>query len=112
MWSRPIMPKSLKTPGQFYFASGSLSSVLDNAPTYLTFLEAQLGKLDNSKVDVAAAEIKRMGETRKLEVDDSLDQEVQAAAIGQFDVELLVPQLGAVPGCPWQRQLLRCQFVL
>ena len=33
----------LKTPGQFYFASGSLSAVLDNAPTYLTFLKARLG---------------------------------------------------------------------
>lgn len=28
---------------QFYFATGSLSAVLDNAPTYLTFLSAQMG---------------------------------------------------------------------
>ncbi len=33
----------LKTPGQFYWASGLLSSVLDNAPTYLNFLSAALG---------------------------------------------------------------------
>ena len=38
--------KYLQTPGQFYFASGSLSSVLDNAPTYMTFLETELGKID------------------------------------------------------------------
>ncbi|MGD0091243.1 MAG: sodium:proton antiporter [Planctomycetota bacterium] len=31
------------TPGGFYFASGALSSVLDNAPTYLTFLAAAHG---------------------------------------------------------------------
>lgn len=28
-----------KKPGQYYFAAGSLSSVLDNAPTYVNFLE-------------------------------------------------------------------------
>jgi Na+/H+ antiporter NhaD/arsenite permease-like protein len=31
------------TPGQFYFASGALSSFLDNAPTYLNFLSAAIG---------------------------------------------------------------------
>jgi len=39
----------------FYWATGSLSAVLDNAPTYLNFLSAELGKfgLDlNIKVDV------------------------------------------------------------
>ncbi|MSR76633.1 MAG: sodium:proton antiporter [Candidatus Omnitrophica bacterium] len=33
----------VNTPGQFYWASGMLSSVLDNAPTYLSFLSAQMG---------------------------------------------------------------------
>jgi Na+/H+ antiporter NhaD/arsenite permease-like protein len=33
----------IHTPGQFYWACGSLSSVLDNAPTYLNFLSAQFG---------------------------------------------------------------------
>jgi len=33
----------LHTPGQFFWASGMLSSVLDNAPTYLNFLSAALG---------------------------------------------------------------------
>jgi Na+/H+ antiporter NhaD/arsenite permease-like protein len=40
----------LKTPGQYYFLSGTLSSVLDNAPTYLTFFQTQLGGLDKLAV--------------------------------------------------------------
>jgi Na+/H+ antiporter NhaD/arsenite permease-like protein len=32
-------------PASFYFGSGALSSVLDNAPTYLTFLSAILGSV-------------------------------------------------------------------
>ncbi|MBV9463428.1 MAG: sodium:proton antiporter [Verrucomicrobiae bacterium] len=35
----------LETPGSFYWASGFLSSVLDNAPTYLNFLTASIGLL-------------------------------------------------------------------
>lgn len=33
----------LRTPGEFFWASGGLSSVLDNAPTYLSFLSTILG---------------------------------------------------------------------
>lgn len=33
------------SPGQFYFATGLLSAVLDNAPTYLSFLQAAMGIL-------------------------------------------------------------------
>jgi Na+/H+ antiporter NhaD/arsenite permease-like protein len=32
------------TPGMFYWATGTLSSFLDNAPTYLSFLSAAVGK--------------------------------------------------------------------
>jgi Na+/H+ antiporter NhaD/arsenite permease-like protein len=32
------------TPGFFYFGSGTLSGVLDNAPTYLCFLKAAFGR--------------------------------------------------------------------
>ncbi len=35
----------ITTPGQFYFGSGSLSSFLDNAPTYVNFLSAEIGLL-------------------------------------------------------------------
>jgi Na+/H+ antiporter NhaD/arsenite permease-like protein len=38
------------SPGFFYFGSGALSSVLDNAPTYLCFLKAAIGRF----VDPAA----------------------------------------------------------
>ena len=37
-------------PGVFYFGSGALSSVLDNAPTYLSFLSALLGATGNQSV--------------------------------------------------------------
>jgi Na+/H+ antiporter NhaD/arsenite permease-like protein len=38
------------TPGQYYWGSGILSSVLDNAPTYLNFLTAAFG-LHGANVD-------------------------------------------------------------
>jgi Na+/H+ antiporter NhaD/arsenite permease-like protein len=33
----------IRTPGQFFWSSGILSSFLDNAPTYLNFLSAAMG---------------------------------------------------------------------
>jgi len=33
----------IRSAGQFYWATGTLSSFLDNAPTYLNFLSAQIG---------------------------------------------------------------------
>lgn len=69
----------VKTPGQFYFMSGGLSSVLDNAPTYLTFLELELGKLDEGRVDAAVAEVRKMGETGTYNVDPALDGQTRAA---------------------------------
>ena len=35
----------LESPTQYYFATGSLSALLDNAPTYASFLQAALGVL-------------------------------------------------------------------
>jgi Na+/H+ antiporter NhaD/arsenite permease-like protein len=35
----------IRTPGEFFWASGGLSSFLDNAPTYVNFLSAQIGLL-------------------------------------------------------------------
>jgi Na+/H+ antiporter NhaD/arsenite permease-like protein len=40
----------IQTPGQFYWATGSLSSVLDNAPTYLNFLSASIGLFVNDEI--------------------------------------------------------------
>jgi Na+/H+ antiporter NhaD/arsenite permease-like protein len=38
------------TPAFFYFGSGTLSSVLDNAPTYLAFLSAVFGSFINQEM--------------------------------------------------------------
>jgi Na+/H+ antiporter NhaD/arsenite permease-like protein len=35
----------VRAPGHFFWATGILSSLLDNAPTYLTFLSTALGRL-------------------------------------------------------------------
>src|SRR5262249_10119802 len=36
---------AVREPAHFFWASGALSSFLDNAPTYLTFLNTALGRL-------------------------------------------------------------------
>ena len=41
-------------PWQFFWASGALSSVLDNAPTYLTFASLALGVADAGSGALAA----------------------------------------------------------
>jgi Na+/H+ antiporter NhaD/arsenite permease-like protein len=44
---------AVRTPGQFFWATGTLSSFLDNAPTYLTFLALAQGlRLTNEVVGV------------------------------------------------------------
>jgi Na+/H+ antiporter NhaD/arsenite permease-like protein len=40
----------IETVGQFYWGAGSLSSVLDNAPTYLCFLSAAIGLFTGQNV--------------------------------------------------------------
>jgi Na+/H+ antiporter NhaD/arsenite permease-like protein len=40
----------LASPGFFYWGSGTLSSVLDNAPTYLCFLKASFGRFLNPDI--------------------------------------------------------------
>lgn len=40
----------IQSPGQFYWATGILSSVLDNAPTYLNFLSAAIGLFVNEEM--------------------------------------------------------------
>lgn len=44
----------LNTPGKFYWLSGLLSSVLDNAPTYLTFMAAAMGLTEAATVNGTA----------------------------------------------------------
>jgi Na+/H+ antiporter NhaD/arsenite permease-like protein len=55
-------------PAHFYFASGTLSSFLDNAPTYLTFLQIQLGEVDAQEMHAAEQELARMYTARTLDV--------------------------------------------
>lgn len=43
--SKPEVASTL-TPGLFYWSTGILSSFLDNAPTYLSFLSAAVGKFN------------------------------------------------------------------
>ncbi len=51
----------LLTTGMFYWGTGFLSSILDNAPTYLNFLAAAMGKFDGD-VNVPA-EVKAFAES-------------------------------------------------
>jgi Na+/H+ antiporter NhaD/arsenite permease-like protein len=44
----------IDSPTAFYFGSGALSSFLDNAPTYLNFLQLALGDAEMSKANVLA----------------------------------------------------------
>lgn len=40
-----VLIKAVETPNHFFWVTGTLSSFLDNAPTYLTFFNTALGKL-------------------------------------------------------------------
>ncbi len=69
----------LKTPGQYYFITGALSSVLDNAPTYLVFLETKQGQVQ----DQYGTEIEHLREIidnhqpgQPVQVDDDMDPAV------------------------------------
>ncbi|MBI1924851.1 sodium:proton antiporter [Candidatus Poribacteria bacterium] len=44
--------RAISKPAHYFWASGSLSSFLDNAPTYLTFFNTALGKLQLSETVV------------------------------------------------------------
>lgn len=51
-WLEHYAPElGIKTVGHFFWGSGILSSVLDNAPTYLNFLSAAIGLFANPGVD-------------------------------------------------------------
>ncbi len=46
---------AVKEPWHYFWATGSLSSFLDNAPTYLTFFNSALGKLGITEAQIRAA---------------------------------------------------------
>lgn len=47
--------EAVKEPWHYFWATGALSSFLDNAPTYLTFFNSALGKLGLSEEHIRAA---------------------------------------------------------
>jgi len=46
---------AVKTPAHYFWAAGILSSFLDNAPTYLTFFNMALGRLDLTEAMIPTA---------------------------------------------------------
>jgi Na+/H+ antiporter NhaD/arsenite permease-like protein len=55
----------LATPGFFYWGSGSLSSFLDNAPTYLCFMKAIFGRFINPEI---LTQVAHLAQTHGLDV--------------------------------------------
>jgi Na+/H+ antiporter NhaD/arsenite permease-like protein len=49
------MVNAVQSPASFFWASGALSSFLDNAPTYLTFFNMALGKVGLMEAQVPGA---------------------------------------------------------
>ena len=47
----------LATPGHFYWGTGTLSSLLDNAPTYMNFLSAAIGLFSDQTLATPGARI-------------------------------------------------------
>lgn len=91
--NHPVL-SAIRTPGQFYFATGTLSAVLDNAPTYLTFLEMQLAKIDPEHLRLARETVDLMGEKKSLNVPETLPQPVKGAltAILEYRVSDVLQQ--------------------
>jgi len=58
----------LKTPGQVYFVSGVLSSLLDNAPTYKTFVDTRLAEIPVDDVVAARTVLKAMSAAHSTEI--------------------------------------------
>jgi Na+/H+ antiporter NhaD/arsenite permease-like protein len=69
----------LNTAGKYYFASGALSSVLDNAPTYKTFLEVKLAGVDSDHLHRARSTLAEMARLRSLELQGTHHEQVRAA---------------------------------
>jgi Na+/H+ antiporter NhaD/arsenite permease-like protein len=59
----------IRTAGQFYWASGTLSSFLDNAPTYLNFLSAEIGLLVKPEI---VQEVHNLVQTRGADLAQSV----------------------------------------
>jgi Na+/H+ antiporter NhaD/arsenite permease-like protein len=72
-------------PGLFYWGSGALSSVLDNAPTYLSFLNAEYGAfISPESVTTVAAYVKAHGADLSAAAGPHADQICRAIAMLQM----------------------------
>jgi Na+/H+ antiporter NhaD/arsenite permease-like protein len=102
----------LHTPGHFYFTSGVLSSVLDNAPTYKTLMETRLGEIEPAMILDARAWLTRMAASHSTNIpvevpDGPVRQTLEAMAryhpdsviAGKVSDEEL--QVGFLIGIPW-----------
>jgi Na+/H+ antiporter NhaD/arsenite permease-like protein len=58
--------RAVEDPWQFFWVTGTLSSFLDNAPTYLTFFTTAIGKLYPAGLDERTAAQMLMGHEDKL----------------------------------------------
>ena len=65
----------VKTTGNFYFMSGGLSAVLDNAPTYMTFLQVKLGRLNQDEIDEVLTYAKKMSDAKSIDIPVDLPQD-------------------------------------
>jgi Na+/H+ antiporter NhaD/arsenite permease-like protein len=78
--SGAFLINAVNTPARFFWATGGLSSFLDNAPTYLTFFTLALGNLGINPSDVTAI----------------LDGQLQHPAAAQFVRDLTAISTGSV----------------
>jgi Na+/H+ antiporter NhaD/arsenite permease-like protein len=74
------------SPSIFYWGTGLLSGVLDNAPTYLSFLSASMGKFANPEVVAGALNVDAAGLTEAQQInfllqDPSLAQYIVAISV-------------------------------
>jgi Na+/H+ antiporter NhaD/arsenite permease-like protein len=87
----------LNTPGNFYFASGALSSVLDNAPTYKTFLELRLAGVENGHLSAAKLALADMAKMRSLDLKGDHHEQVRAcvgALVYHYPEQVLAGTMG------------------
>ena len=74
----------LKSPGKYYFITGTLSSVLDNAPTYLVFLQTQTAAAadaDPKHLLAATTALDEMGEQETLDIPQSVSDPAVRATL-------------------------------
>jgi Na+/H+ antiporter NhaD/arsenite permease-like protein len=82
------------SPGFFYWATGSLSSLLDNAPTYLSFLSAEVGSLVSPQTARLIQQAAQQGLHAAPTGPHAAEVQAGLAALHQYHPELL--RTGAV----------------